>query len=243
MRRSLPEHDAGASPRVVVGSPRAAAELVLALAGYGVATVHEAMGQRGLLGDRLRPLWPGAHAAGTAVTVLCAPGDNLMIHVAVEQIQPGDVLVVTTTSPSRDGFIGELLVTSLASQGACGVVTTTGVRDVGQITKMGFPIWSRAISARGTAKAAPGGVNVPISIEGTVVAPGDVVLADDDGVVCVPRAEASRVAKAAARRAAKEAATRDALRRGELSLDLYGMRPLLDRLGVAYVPPDSDSGP
>ena len=228
------------NPRVVVGPKRAPAGVVQALADCGVATVHEAMGRRGLLGDRLRPLWPGARAAGTAVTVLCAPGDNLMIHVAVEQAQPGDLLVITTTSPSRDGFIGELLATSMESRGVRGVVTTTGVRDTAEIRKMGFPIWSRTISAQGTVKATAGAVNVPISIGGTIIAPGEVVVADDDGVVCVPLQQAEAIAVAAVQRVEKEVAMREALRRGELGLDLYGMRPLLERLGVAYVPADEE---
>lgn len=232
---------ADVNPRVVVGHPRTAPGVVHDLAGFSVATVHGALGQRGLLGDGLRPLQPGIRAAGTALTVLCPPGDNLMIHVAVEQIQPGDLLVVTTTAPSRAGYIGELLVLSIAAQGGRGIVTTTGVRDAGQIRKSGFPVWCGAISARGTAKATPGGVNLPISIEGTVVRPGDVVLADDDGVVCVPRGDAAAVALAAGRREVKEDSVRAALGRGELGLDLYGMRSLVERLGVEYLAWQDDS--
>jgi 4-hydroxy-4-methyl-2-oxoglutarate aldolase len=227
--------------RVVVGPPRAPADVVKTLYECGVATVHEVLGRRGLLGDQLRPLRPGARTAGTAVTVLCAPGDNLMIHVAIEQTRPGDVLVITTTSPSRDGYIGGLLVTSMVAHGVVGVVTTTGVRDVAEIRKMEFPIWSRHISAQGTVKATAGAVNLPIAIAGTSVAPGDVVVADDDGVVCVPRKQAQSAAAAAVARTEKEAEVREILRSGTLGLDHYGMRPLLERLGVAYEPA-SDEG-
>lgn len=223
-------------PRVVVGPKRAPAEVTQILGECGVATVHEAMGRSGLLGDRLRPLWPGARAAGTAVTVLCAPGDNLMIHVAIEQTAPGDLLVITTTSPSRDGFVGELLVTSMVAHGVRGVVTTTGVRDTAEIRKMEFPIWCRSINAQGTVKLTAGAVNEPISIGGTLIRPGDVVVADDDGIVCVPRLQAEAVAAAARQREEKEVGAREALRSGELGLDLYGMRPLLERSGVTYFP-------
>jgi 4-hydroxy-4-methyl-2-oxoglutarate aldolase len=225
---------------VVVKPPRASAEVTQTLAACGVATVHEALGRRGLLGDQLRPLWVGARAAGTAVTVLCPPGDNLMIHVAIEQIRPGDILVITTTSPSQDGFIGELLVTSMMAQGAVGMITTTGVRDSAEIRKMEFPIWPRGINAQGTVKATAGAVNIPIAIAGTVVRPGDVVVADDDGVVCVPRQEAQAAAAAALQRSESEAEVREILRSGTLGLDHYGMRPLLERLGVTYVPPDDE---
>lgn len=229
-------------PHVVVGPPRASTRVTQELAQYGVATVHEALGRSGLLGDRLRPLWPGARAAGTAVTVLCAPGDNLMIHVAIEQTAPGDLLVITTTSPSRDGFMGELLATSMVAHGVRGVVTTTGVRDTAEIRKMEFPTWSRSISAQGTVKATAGAVNAPISIGGTVINPGDVVVADDDGVVCVPRQQAAAVALAARERTDKEALVREVLRSGQLGLDHYQMRPLLERLGVTYIPAADDDG-
>ncbi|MGC1184117.1 MAG: 4-carboxy-4-hydroxy-2-oxoadipate aldolase/oxaloacetate decarboxylase [Candidatus Dormiibacterota bacterium] len=229
------------NPRVVVGPLRASADVTKTLADCGVATVHEALGRSGLLGHRLRPLWPGARVGGTAITVLCAPGDNLMIHVAIEQAQAGDILVITTTSPSQDGFIGELLVTSMVVHGVVGVVTTTGIRDTAEIRKMQFPIWSQSISAQGTVKATAGSVNLPIAIAGTLVEPGDVVVADDDGVVCVPRRDAEPTAAAALQRIEKEAQVREILRSGKLGLDHYGMRPLLERLGVTYVPAGDES--
>ena len=183
-------------PVIVVNPLRADAAVVAELGELGVATVHEAAGKAGLLGTTLRPAWAGARAAGTAVTVLCGPGDNLMVHAAVEQARPGDLLVVTTTSPSSDGFIGELIVTSLQSRGVTGLVTTTGVRDVAAITDAAFPVWSEHVSAQGTLKATAGCVNVPIVVGGVVVHPGDAVVADDDGVVCIPRARAAEVAAA-----------------------------------------------
>ena len=183
-------------PVVIVNPPRADAGVAAELGELGVATVHEAAGKTGLLGTALRPAWAGARAAGTALTVLCGPGDNLMLHVAIEQAQPGDVLVVTTTSPSSDGFVGELIATSLAARQVRGLVTTTGVRDVAAITAARFPVWSQFISAHGTQKVFAGAVNVPVSIAGTVVRPGDVVVADDDGVVCIPRESAAQVAAA-----------------------------------------------
>jgi 4-hydroxy-4-methyl-2-oxoglutarate aldolase len=222
-------------PVVVVDPPRADPAVVAELGDLGVATVHEAAGRTGLLGTRLRPLWPGAAAFGTAVTVLCWPGDNLMIHVAVEQAGPGDILVVTTTSPSGDGFVGELIITALAARDVHGLVTTTGVRDVAAITRARFPVWSEAVSAQGTVKATAGAVNVPICIAGTAVAPGDAVIADEDGVVVVPRRDAAAVAAAGRLRAQREDEARAAFARGELSLDRYGLRPELERLGVAYV--------
>jgi 4-hydroxy-4-methyl-2-oxoglutarate aldolase len=222
-------------PVVIVDPPRADPAVVAELGILGVATVHEAAGRTGLLGAQLRPVWPGAATAGTAVTVLCAPGDNLMIHVAVEQARPGDILVITTTSPSSDGFVGELITTALAARDVRGVVTTTGVRDVSAITEARFPVWSQSISAQGTVKATAGAVNVPIAIAGTVVAPGDVVVADDDGVVCVPRLAAARVAADGQLRLQREDEARQAFARGELSLDRYGLRAQLERLGVSYI--------
>jgi 4-hydroxy-4-methyl-2-oxoglutarate aldolase len=227
-------------PVVVVDPPRADPAAVAELGELGVATVHEAAGRTGLLGTRLRPVWPGAAAFGTAVTVLCWPGDNLMIHVAVEQARPGDILVVTTTSPSSDGFVGELIVTALAARDVHGLVTTTGVRDVAAITRARFPVWAETISAQGTVKATAGAVNVPICIAGTVIAPGDAVIADEDGVVAVPRRDAAAVAAAGRLRAQREDEARAAFARGELSLDRYGLRPELDRLGVTYVRADPD---
>jgi 4-hydroxy-4-methyl-2-oxoglutarate aldolase len=222
-------------PVVFVDPPRADPAVVAELGALGVATVHEAAGRTGLLGAQLRPVWPGAAVAGTAVTVLCWPGDNLMIHVAVEQARPGDILVITTTSPSSDGFVGELITTALAAREVRGVVTTTGVRDVAAITEARFPVWSQSISAQGTVKATAGAVNMPICIAGVSVAPGDVVVADDDGVVCIPRLAAAEVAGSGRLRAQREDEARQAFARGELSLDRYGMRQDLERLGVSYI--------
>ena len=222
-------------PVVIVDPPRADAGVVAELGELGVATVHEAAGRTGLLGTALRPAWAGARAAGTALTVLCGPGDNLMLHAAIEQARPGDLLVVTTTSPSSDGFAGELITTSLAARGVSGLVTTTGVRDVAAITAARFPVWSRFVSAQGTGKVIAGAVNTPVSIAGTVIRPGDAVVADDDGVVCVAREEAAQVAADGRRRAQREDEARDAFLRGELGLDRYQLRPVLERLGVTYL--------
>jgi 4-hydroxy-4-methyl-2-oxoglutarate aldolase len=220
---------------VVTDPPRADAEKVDALAAHGVATVHEAMGRTGYLGPGIRPVHLGSRVGGTAVTVLSWPGDNLMIHVAVEQCRPGDVLVVTTTSPSTDGMFGELFATALQHRGVRGLVINAGVRDVAELHAMGFPVWSAAVSAQGTVKATPGAVNVPVSIAGQPIHPGDAILADDDGVVCVPRTDVAAVREAADARASKEEATRAAFRRGELGLDRYGLRDRLSGLGVEYV--------
>ncbi len=226
-------------PVVVVGPPRADLAVVEELGRLGVATVHEAAGRTGLLGSFIRPLRPGQAAAGPAVTVLCPPGDNLMVHAAIEQCAPGDVLVITTTSPSDDGYVGELITTALTARGVRGLVTTTGVRDVAAITESGFPVWSRYVSAQGTVKATAGSVNVPVSIGATVVRPGDAVIADDDGVVVIPRLAVAEVAEAGRRRAEREDESRAAFARGELSLDRNGLRPLLDQLGVRYVSAES----
>jgi 4-hydroxy-4-methyl-2-oxoglutarate aldolase len=232
-------------PVVVTGPPRAAAEVVTALGGHGVATIHEAQGRAGLLGCDLRPAWRGARTAGTAVTVLCSPGDNLTVHIAVELAGPGDVLVVTTTEPCLDGYIGELLTTSLAARGVTGLVTTTGIRDVADIAAARFPAWSRAVSAQGTVKAAAGQVNRPVTIGGTVVRPGDAVVADDDGVVCVPRPSAAQVLAACEERDGREARARQAYRDGRLSLDVSNLRALVGDLGVEYLPwaDDGTQGP
>lgn len=220
---------------VVTNPPRADAAAVDALAGYGVATVHEAMGRTGYLGPSIRPVHLGSRVAGTAVTVLAWPGDNLMIHVAVEQCRPGDVLAVTTTSPSTDGMFGELFATALQHRGVRGLVIDAGVRDVADLHAMGFPVWSAAVSAQGTVKATPGAVNVPITIGGQVIRPGDVLLADDDGVVRVARESAAEAVRAARAREEKEAATRAAFQRGELGLDRYGLRARLAGMGIEYV--------
>jgi 4-hydroxy-4-methyl-2-oxoglutarate aldolase len=220
---------------VVTGWPRADLDAVGVLAEFGVATVHEALGRTGYLGAGIRPAWPGIRVGGTAVTALCWPGDNLMIHAAVEQCRPGDILVVTTTSPSTDGAFGELLATSLTVRGVRGLVTTGGVRDVAELQAMGFPVFSAAVCAQGTVKATAGAVNVPVSIGGQQIAPGDAIIADDDGVVVVPRQAVTGAVAAARARVAKEAATRAALAAGELGLDRYGLRTVLAEQGVQVV--------
>jgi 4-hydroxy-4-methyl-2-oxoglutarate aldolase len=220
---------------IITDPPRASLDDVDRLAQFGVATIHEAMGRTGLLDPRLRPIQTGVRVAGTAVTVECPPGDNLMIHAAVEQCRPGDLLVVTTTSESTDGFVGELLATSVQSRGVRGLITTTGVRDTEELRSMSFPVWSAAVSAQGTVKATAGSVNVPVAIGRTVVRPGDVVVADDDGIVLVPRHDTANAIKAATARVAKEEQTRTALGAGELGLDRYGLRSLLAELDVIYV--------
>ena len=220
---------------VVTDPPRAEPAVAAALGELGVATVHEALGRAGYLGPELRPAWAGARAGGTAVTALCHPGDNLMVHVAVEQCGPGDVLVVATTSASDDGMFGELLATSLQARGVVGVVLAGGVRDVAELRELRFPAWSRAVSAQGTVKATAGAVNVPVVVGRQVVAPGDVVVGDDDGVVVVPRLAAASTLAAARARAEREATARAAFRDGELGLDRYGLRDRLAALGIEYV--------
>ncbi|WP_110588215.1 4-carboxy-4-hydroxy-2-oxoadipate aldolase/oxaloacetate decarboxylase [Microbacterium suaedae] len=206
------------------------------LAAFGVATAHEAMGRRGLADPGIRPVQQGARVAGSAVTVLAWPGDNLMIHAAIEQCRAGDLLVVATTSPSTDGAFGDLFATALKQRGVRGVVTTTGVRDTADLREMGFPAWSSAVHAQGTVKATAGSVNVPVVAGGMLVRPGDVVIADDDGVCCVPIDEVDAVIAASDARERKEAADREAYGSGaELSLDRKGLRPLLDELGVRYM--------
>lgn len=220
---------------VVVGVPRTDLAVVSELATFGAATVHEAQARSGYLGPGLRPIQAGARIGGTAVTALCWPGDNLMVHAAVEQCGAGDVLVVTTTSSCTDGMIGELLATSLAARGVRGVVVNAGVRDVAELRAMGFPAWAAAISAQGTVKQSAGAVNVPVSIGGQLIRPGDAIIADDDGVVCVPRPAVAAVLEAARQRAAREAEVREELAAGALGLDLYGLRDTLVARGVTYV--------
>lgn len=219
---------------VVTDPPRADPADAETLSGFGVATVSEALGRTGYLGPEYRPAWAGARAGGTAVTALCWPGDNLMIHVAVEQCRPGDLLVVATTSPSTDGLFGELFATALAHRGVRGVVLASGVRDVVELQEMGFPAWSRAVSAQGSVKATAGAVNVPVVLGGQLIHPGDVVLGDDDGVAVVPRADVARALVAGRARLDKEAVNRAAFQRGELGLDVYGMRDRLPALGIEY---------
>lgn len=201
----------------------------------GVATVHEAQGRTGLMKPYLRPTYLTAKLCGPAVTVLCHPGDNLMIHAAVEVCKPGDVLVVATTSDSTDGMFGELLATSLQSRGVAGLIIDAGVRDVVDLVAMQFAVWSKAICGQGTVKAVPGSVNIPIVCAGAAVQPGDIIVADFDGVVVVPGARAADVARLGRERTAKEAVTRERLRAGELGLDIYSLRLKLQELGVKYV--------
>ena len=220
---------------IVTGVPRADLGAVDELAGFGVATVHEAIGRAGYLGPGLRPIQDGRRTGGTAVTARCWPGDNLMIHAAVEQCQAGDLMVVTTASPCTDGMFGELLATSLASRGVRGLVIEAGVRDLAELRAMGFGVWSAAVSAQGTVKETAGAVNVPVSIGGQIVRPGDAIIADDDGVVCVPRADVGQALAAARARVAREEQAREALADGQLGLDLYGLRDKLAARGVRYV--------
>ena len=222
-------------PTVVRKVTRAEADVVKTLGDLGVATVHEAQARTGLMRPYMRPIYPTAKATGTAITISCHPGDNLMIHAAIEFCQKGDILVVSTTSESTDGMFGELLAESARAHGVVALVIDAGVRDVRDLTEMEFPVWSKAISAQGTVKATAGSVNVPIVCAGTIIRAGDVIVADADGVVAVKREAAAEVARLAGERFAKEQKSRERLKAGELGLDFYGLRAKLTELGVRYV--------
>jgi 4-hydroxy-4-methyl-2-oxoglutarate aldolase len=221
--------------KIVRRIPRPDVQAVKVLGELGAATVHEAQGRTGVMLPYMRPMYPDARVSGAAVTVLCHPGDNLMIHAAVEVCKPGDVLVVVTTSESTDGMFGDLLGTSCQAHGVVGLVIDAGVRDTAELAAMKFPVWSKAVSPQGTVKASPGSVNVPVVCAGVIVNPGDVIVGDADGVVVVPRAAAAEVAKAGQQRVAKEEKTRERLAKGELGIEFYGLRAKLKELGVEYV--------
>ncbi|MBM3386855.1 MAG: 4-carboxy-4-hydroxy-2-oxoadipate aldolase/oxaloacetate decarboxylase [Betaproteobacteria bacterium] len=225
-------YELGVVYRNIVRADRAVAQQ---LAGLGSATVHEALGRVGLMKPYMRPIQQDVQVSGTAVTVLLQPGDNWMMHVAAEQVQPGDIVVATVTAECSDGYFGDLLATSFQARGARGLIIEAGVRDTQVLRQMQFPVWSRYVSSKGTIKATPGSVNIPIVCAGAYVTPGDVVVADDDGIVVVPRARAAQTLEAARQREAREGAKRDQLASGVLGLDMYGMREPLAAAGLQYL--------